>query len=127
MSGAAKKATRIQRTFKYRGWKIACDASGLIWDICPPDGFYDGCFKSKAAAERAVDKAVLAVLKAELEPIKHAHQGDANWSRYQELSKEIATLEAEARGDFGADDFGVPYRSAQHAAYDRAQKKGGSK
>jgi hypothetical protein len=96
-----KQTKRVQRTFAYRGWTIQCDRSGLIWDIKPEGGFYDGCYKSKAAAELAVDQGIVAAAEAK--------------------------AAAEARGDFGADDFGVPYRSAQHAAYDRAQKKGGSK
>jgi hypothetical protein len=47
----------MKRAFSYRDWEISCDRSGLIWDVCPPDGFYDG-YKSKAAAEAAVDKAI---------------------------------------------------------------------
>jgi len=92
-----KQTKRVQRTFAYRGWTIQCDPSGLIWDIKPEGGFYDGCYKSREAAAEAVDQAITAAREA-----------------------------AEARGDFGADDFGVPYRSAKHAAYDRAQKKGGA-
>lgn len=101
MNNESKKQTkRVQRTFAYHGWKVQCDPSGLIWDVCPPDGFYDGCYKSREAAAAAVDQGIVAAAEA--------------------------TAAAEARGDYGADDFGVPYRSAQHAAYDRAQKKGGA-
>jgi hypothetical protein len=49
---------RVQRTFAYRGWTIQCDRSGLIWDLCPPDGFYDGGYKSREAAVQAVDQAL---------------------------------------------------------------------
>jgi hypothetical protein len=68
-----KTTKRIQRTFSYRGWDIQCDRSGLIWDVRAPKyaflsenckGFYDGGYKSRRAAEKAVDQAIKAAGRA---------------------------------------------------------------
>jgi hypothetical protein len=38
-------------------------------------------------------------VKAALEPIKHAHQGDACWSEYQRLSRKLARLQGHKAWD----------------------------